>query len=208
MILAGDHAGPEAAVRFLAEAEAVARLHHPHIVQVFAFGDHDGRPYFEMEYVDGGSLADRLDGTPWPAREAAALVETLARAIHEAHRLGIVHRDLKPANILLAADGTPKVADFGLAKWLDVETGLTRTDHDPRLAQLHGPRAGRGQGQAGRPGGRRLRAGGDPLRAAHRPAAVPGGDGARDARAGQVGRAGPADAAAARGCRATWRRSA
>ena len=81
MILAGDHAGPEAAVRFLAEAEAVARLQHPHIVQIYAIGEHDGRPYFALEYVDGGSLADRLDGTPWPPREAARLVETLARAI-------------------------------------------------------------------------------------------------------------------------------
>ena len=129
MILAGEHAGTEAAVRFLAEAEAVARLQHPHIVQIYAFGDQDGRPYFAMEYVAGGSLADRLDGTPWPAGDAARLVETLARAIHEAHRQGIVHRDLKPANVLLTADGTPKVADFGLAKWLDVEAGLTRTDH-------------------------------------------------------------------------------
>ena len=127
MILAGDHASPEAGVRFLAEAESVARLHHPHIVQIFAFGDCDGRPYFEMEYVAGGCLSDRLDGTPRPPRDAARLVEILARAIHEAHRLGIVHRDLKPANILLTADGVPKIADFGLAKWLDVETGLTRT---------------------------------------------------------------------------------
>jgi eukaryotic-like serine/threonine-protein kinase len=127
MLLAGEHAGPEAGVRFLAEAESIARLHHPNIVQIFAFGDCGGLPYFEMEYVAGGSLADRLDGAPRPARDGARLVETLARAIHEAHRLGIVHRDLKPANILLAADGTPKVADFGLAKWLDVETGLTRS---------------------------------------------------------------------------------
>jgi tetratricopeptide (TPR) repeat protein/tRNA A-37 threonylcarbamoyl transferase component Bud32 len=127
MILAGDHAESEASVRFMAEAEAVARLNHPHIVQLFTCGDHDGRPYIEMECVDGGSLADRLDGTPWPARAAASLIETLARAIYEAHRLGIVHRDLKPANVLLAPDGTPKVADFGLAKWVGVETGLTRT---------------------------------------------------------------------------------
>src|SRR5205823_2806473 len=125
MILAGDHAGPEASVRFLAEAESIARIHHPHIVQIFAFGDCDGRLYFEMEYVAGGSLSDRLDGTPRPARDAARLVETLARAINEAHRRGIVHRDLKPANILLSADGVPKIADFGLAKWLDVQTGLT-----------------------------------------------------------------------------------
>jgi serine/threonine-protein kinase len=129
MILAGEHAPPEAAVRFLGEAEAVARLHHPNIVQVHAFGEHDGRPYLEMEYVAGGSLADRLDGTPWPAREAARVVETLARVMQEVHRLAIVHRDLKPANVLLTGDGRPKIADFGLAKWLDVESGLTRTDH-------------------------------------------------------------------------------
>jgi serine/threonine-protein kinase len=110
MILAGDHAEPEVAMRFLAEAEAVAKVNHPHIVQVFTCGDHDGRPYIEMECVDGGSLADRLDGTPWPARAAAPLIETVARAIHEAHRLGIVYRDLKPANVLLAPDGTPPPA--------------------------------------------------------------------------------------------------
>ena len=127
MILAGDHASPDAGRRFLAEAESVARLHHPHIVQIFAFGDSDGRPYFEMEYVAGGSLASRLDGTPRPPRDAARLVETLARAIHEAHRLGIVHRDLKPANILLTAEGVPKIADFGLAKCLDVENGPSGT---------------------------------------------------------------------------------
>jgi tetratricopeptide (TPR) repeat protein/tRNA A-37 threonylcarbamoyl transferase component Bud32 len=127
MILAGDHAPQEAALRFLAEAENIARLHHPHIVQIFSFGDCEGRPFFAMEYVGGGSLSDRLDGTPRQARESARLVETLARAIHEAHQLGIIHRDLKPANILLTADGIPKIADFGLAKCLDVETRLTRT---------------------------------------------------------------------------------
>jgi eukaryotic-like serine/threonine-protein kinase len=127
MILAGDHASPEAGLRFLAEAESVARLHHPHIVQIYAFGDCEGRPFFEMEYVAGGCLSDRLDGSPRPPRDAARLAQTLARAIHEAHQLGIVHRDLKPANILLTPEGVPKIADFGLAKWLDVETGLTRT---------------------------------------------------------------------------------
>ena len=127
MILAGNHASPEAAVRFLAEAESVARLHHPNIVQIFAFGDCEGRAYFEMEYVAGGSLSDRIGGT-WSALEAARLVETLARAIDVAHRLGVVHRDLKPANILLSTEGTPKIADFGLAKCLDTETGLTRTE--------------------------------------------------------------------------------
>ena len=98
-----------------------------------------------MEFVDGGSLADRLDGTPRPPREAARLVETLARAMAEAHRQGIVHRDLKPANILLTPDGTPKVADFGLAKLLNVESGADADRLGPGHAQLHGPRAGRGQ---------------------------------------------------------------
>src|SRR4029077_19813266 len=96
--------------------------------QIFHIDEHDGNPYFEMEYVGGGSLADRLDGTPRPPREAARLVETLARAMAEAHRQGVVHRDLKPGNILLTSDGTAKVADFGLAKLLNVESGLTRTD--------------------------------------------------------------------------------
>src|SRR5262249_33286433 len=99
-----------------------------HIVQIFHIDEHGGFPYFEMEYVGGGSLATRLDGTPRPPRQAARLVETLAGAMAEAHRPGGVHRDLKPANILRRAEGVPKGADFGLAKLLDVESGLTRTD--------------------------------------------------------------------------------
>jgi serine/threonine protein kinase len=149
MILAGDYAPPETIVRFLAEAESIARVHHPNIVQIFAYGDHDGRPYFEMEYVDGGSLADRLGGKPWPLRDAARLVETLARAIHAAHRLGVVHRDLKPANILLTNDGIPKIADFGLAKCLDTETGLTRTEWIVGSPSYMAPeQAGKAAGQA------------------------------------------------------------
>ena len=128
MILAGDLAGPEAAARFRAEAEAVARLQHPQVVQIFRIGEHDGRPFLEIEYVDGGSLAERLDGRPRAPVAAARLVESLAAAVHHAHLRGIVHRDLKPANVLIAADGTPKITDFGLAKILAADGGLTRTD--------------------------------------------------------------------------------
>src|SRR5262249_12291248 len=128
MILAGAHADAVAAVRFLAEAEAVAKLQHPNVVQIFHIDEHDGCPYFEMEYVGGGSLAAQLAGPPRPPRGAASLVEAVAGAMAEAHRLRIVHRDLKPGNILLTPEGTPKIADFGLAKLSHVESGLTRTD--------------------------------------------------------------------------------
>jgi tetratricopeptide (TPR) repeat protein/tRNA A-37 threonylcarbamoyl transferase component Bud32 len=125
MILAGGHATAEQRARFRTEAEAAARLQHPNVVQVHEVGEHGGLPFFCLEFVDGGSLANRLDGTPWPPRQAAQLVETLARAVHAAHQRGIVHRDLKPANVLLAEDGTPKVTDFGLAKVLDATAELT-----------------------------------------------------------------------------------
>jgi hypothetical protein len=127
VLLAGAHAGEQERARFKAEAEAVARLQHPHIVQIYEVGEEEGRPYLALEHVDGGSLADRLRGTPLPAREAAGLVETLARAVHAAHEKGVVHRDLKPANVLLTADGTPKLTDFGLAKRLDVAIGQTHS---------------------------------------------------------------------------------
>jgi serine/threonine-protein kinase len=102
MIRAGAWAGPEERARFKAEAEAVARLQHPNIVQVYEVGEHAGLPYFSLEYCGGGSLAAQLGGAPLPAAEAAGLVATLARAVHAAHQAGIVHRDLKPANVLLA----------------------------------------------------------------------------------------------------------
>src|SRR5262245_61962276 len=105
MILAGAHAGADVLARFRREAEAVAQLNHPNVVQVYEVGEHDGRPFFSMEYVDGGSLEDRLKGTPLPAREAAGLVEVLARAVQAAHEKGILHRDLKPANVLLVSGG-------------------------------------------------------------------------------------------------------
>ena len=151
MIMGGAHAAPADRGRFEAEALAVAKLQHVNIVQVYEVGESDGVPYFSLEFIDGGSLQDRTAGKPLPARAAAALVEQLARAVQYAHANGIVHRDLKPANILLAEirsheSGTksqhlrtaialtpdsggliPKITDFGLAKDLQSESGLTGT---------------------------------------------------------------------------------
>jgi WD40 repeat protein len=126
MILAGGHAGPDELTRFRTEAEAIARLQHPHVVQVFEVGTHRGLPFFSLEFCPGGSLDKKLAGTPLPPKEAAALMAQLARGVQAAHAAQVLHRDLKPGNVLLAADGTPKVTDFGLAKKLDAQ-GATIT---------------------------------------------------------------------------------
>ena len=125
MILDAAHAGAEQRLRFRAEAEAIASLQHPNIVQIYDWGEQDGRPYFALEFIDGGSLDRRLAGTPLPPAEAVVLIETLARAMHVAHQRNIIHRDLKPANVLLSAAGAPKITDFGLAKQLDSQLAHT-----------------------------------------------------------------------------------
>jgi WD40 repeat protein len=119
MILSGAHASDQDLNRFRIEAQAVARLQHANIVQVYEVGDDQGLPFFSLEFCSGGSLEKKLAGTPLPTRDAARVVEILAHAVQAAHHEGIIHRDLKPANVLLAADGAPKIADFGLAKKLD-----------------------------------------------------------------------------------------
>jgi hypothetical protein len=127
VILAGALAGPAERTRMRREAEAVARVRHPNVVQIFDTGEHDGCLYLALEYVSGGSLDRRLRSHPLPPAEAARIVEQLAAGVQAAHDAGIVHRDLKPANVLLDPDGTPKVTDFGLAKLHDAAVRLTLT---------------------------------------------------------------------------------
>jgi len=127
MLLAGAQAGAKAVARFRTEAEAVARLQHPYIVQIFDIIEHENQLFLSLEYVGGGNLAKKIAGQPQPIREAAECIRTLALAVQFAHERGIVHRDLKPGNILLTEDGIPKITDFGLAKRMDDDASHTKT---------------------------------------------------------------------------------
>jgi tetratricopeptide (TPR) repeat protein len=127
MILAGQVASEHDVKRFYSEAEAAATLDHPHIVPIYEVGQHEGQHYFSMGYVDGPSLAAKLELTGWEPRDAARLVRQVAEAIQYAHARGVIHRDLKPPNVLLGADGVPRITDFGLAKRLQTDSELTAT---------------------------------------------------------------------------------
>jgi eukaryotic-like serine/threonine-protein kinase len=129
MIKAGAGARPDDLARFEAEARAVAAIDHPNIIKIFEIGERDGLPYFSLEFLEGGTLAQRIAGQPQPIDDAATIIETLARAMDVAHRRGIIHRDIKPSNVLLAGDGTPKIADFGLVKRLEGDSARTGTGY-------------------------------------------------------------------------------
>ncbi len=134
-------------VRFETEAKAVAAIEHANIVKIFEIAEQDGLPYLSLEFVAGGSLAKKIGGKPQPVAEAARIVEVLARAIFVAHQHSVVHRDLKPANVLLAADGTPKITDFGLVKRLEGDSGQTRTGSIVGTPSYMAPEQARGEGQ-------------------------------------------------------------
>jgi tRNA A-37 threonylcarbamoyl transferase component Bud32/outer membrane protein assembly factor BamB len=134
MVRAAEFADADALARFRREAEAVAQLQHPGIVQIYevgtlpeSSGDAAGLPFFSLELVEGGSLAAQLNGQPWPVPRTAEVLEQLARAVHHAHQKGVIHRDLKPSNVLLTADGAPKITDFGLARQMHIEEGRTQS---------------------------------------------------------------------------------
>jgi serine/threonine-protein kinase len=125
MLLSGVHSSANERTRMRREAESLAKLAHPNIVQVYDVGELDGQPFFTMELIEGGSLADKLKGQPQPSDFAVSMMIDLANAVEAAHQCGIVHRDLKPSNVLMTAGGTPKISDFGLAREMEGTELLT-----------------------------------------------------------------------------------
>lgn len=149
MILSGQLASEEDVKRFYTEAEAAANLDHPGIVPIFEVGQHQGQHYFSMGFIDGQSLADKVVDGPLPPREAAELVAKICEAIAYAHERGVIHRDLKPANILLDQNGQPKVTDFGLAKQMNVDSGLTGTGQTLGTPSYMAPEQASGRAEVG-----------------------------------------------------------
>lgn len=147
MLISGSHATSEDFARFFTEAEAVATLQHPNIVQVYETGRSDDLPYMALEYVSGGSLVQVLKDGPLSSKRSAHLVEQLANAMFAAHQAGIVHRDLKPANILMTGEGIPKITDFGLAKKVDGGSGLTQTGAVMGTPSYMAPEQASGEGK-------------------------------------------------------------
>jgi WD40 repeat protein len=152
MVHAGAGLRPAARQRFLQEARAVGRLHHPNIVQVYDVGEQGGRPFLAMEIVEGGALSQCIGGRPQPSKTAARLIESLARAVHHAHSHGIVHRDLKPSNVLLESphvEATPRITDFGLAKDLESDApALTHSGAMLGTPSYMAPEQARGRGES------------------------------------------------------------
>ena len=144
LVRTGVFASYQERLRFHREGEVIARVRHPHVVQIFEFGESQGQLYFSMELLEGGTLAQRLHGQSMPEREAAELVRTLAQGVEAAHRENVVHRDLKPGNVLFAADGTAKITDFGLAKVLDDDSNETCSDAILGTASYMAPEQARG----------------------------------------------------------------
>lgn len=127
MVLSAAFASTNDVQQLKREAEAAARLDHPNIVSVYEVGEHAGQPFFSMQLIEGGNLADHAKRLGEHPRQAALLLQVVARAVHYAHQRGILHRDLKPSNILLDRDGQPHITDFGLAKRIDADGSLTRS---------------------------------------------------------------------------------
>ncbi len=151
VVLNGVFASDEERARFRREGEALARVRHANVVQIYELGECQGQLFYAMEWLEGGTLKERLDGRTLPEREAAQLLATLARSVQALHDKDIVHRDLKPGNILFAADGTPKIADFGLVKLLDSADVDTRSCVVLGTVAYMPPEQARGSRDIGKP---------------------------------------------------------
>ena len=188
MIAAGGDASAAQLDRFRSEAQAVARLRHPNIIAIYAIGEHENRPYLTLGLAAGGNLSEKLSEKAMAPRDAAVFARDPGRAVHAAHQAGIVHRDLKPSNILLASDGVPKVGDFGLARLLDADSKHTMSGEPVGTPSYMAPEQAAGQASRAGPEADVYALGGNLVPDPHRPPAVSGRVGARDAETGRFRR--------------------